>query len=85
MHTGEAGETVVTYRKLPDGPRGVNPPHALDRPWGDGFTSPMSESHFELPAAELPASLARTLRQFRLLGREEKMQLLLAWYAPLFC
>lgn len=39
----------------------------------------MSESHPELPSAELPASLARTLRQFRLLGREEKMQALLAW------
>jgi cysteine desulfuration protein SufE len=27
----------------------------------------------------LPASLARTLRQFRLLGREDKMQALLGW------
>jgi cysteine desulfuration protein SufE len=33
-----------------------------------------------VPAAPpLPESLARTLRQFRLLGREEKMQTLLAW------
>lgn len=30
-------------------------------------------------AAPLPPGLARTLRQFRLLGREEKMQALLAW------
>jgi len=39
----------------------------------------MPESLPESTAAELPASLARTLRQFRLLGREEKMQALLAW------
>jgi cysteine desulfuration protein SufE len=28
---------------------------------------------------ELPPALARTLKQFRLLGREDKMQALLAW------
>ncbi len=39
----------------------------------------MTESHSESSTPELPASLARTLRQFRLLGREEKMQALLAW------
>ena len=31
------------------------------------------------PETELPPSLARTLRQFRMLGREDKMQALLAW------
>ncbi len=29
--------------------------------------------------ADLPPTLARTLRQFRLLGREDKMQALLGW------
>jgi cysteine desulfuration protein SufE len=31
------------------------------------------------PGSPLPPSLARTLRQFRMLGREEKMAALLAW------
>ncbi len=31
------------------------------------------------PDTELPPTLARTLRQFRMLGREDKMQALLAW------
>ena len=31
------------------------------------------------PEGELPASLARTLRQFRVLEREDKMQALLGW------
>lgn len=31
------------------------------------------------PTSALPPSLARTLRQFRMLGREEKMSALLAW------
>ena len=40
----------------------------------------MSAATPESPApAELPPALARTLRQFRMLGREEKMQALLAW------
>ncbi len=41
----------------------------------------MTESAADRDAApaSLPPTLAKTLRQFRMLGREEKMQALLAW------
>lgn len=39
----------------------------------------MSDATPPAPDETLPPLLARTLRQFRLLGREEKMQALLAW------
>jgi len=39
----------------------------------------MPDATSEHPSETLPPLLARTLRQFRLLEREDKMQALLAW------
>lgn len=48
---------------------------ALDRPVSVSFTSRMPDDLTE----SLPPVLARTLKQFRMLGREDKMQALLGW------
>jgi len=60
----------------------------LDRRETPALSSPMAQSNYSPPdsrsdasesASSLPPSLAKTLRQFRTLGREEKMAALLAW------
>jgi cysteine desulfuration protein SufE len=49
-------------------------PHATPSPTGSPALPETA-----VPAAALPDALARTLRQFRLLEREDKMQALLGW------
>src|SRR6476661_46749 len=50
---------------------------ALDRRKTPALSSHMSDQNDA--TSTLPPTLARTLRQFRMLGREEKMAALLAW------
>jgi cysteine desulfuration protein SufE len=52
---------------------------ALDPLCRATFSSPMPDHGPPVTEADLPPTLARTLRQFRMLGREDKMQALLGW------